>query len=263
MSLRLFVVISLLFISITGAHAEKMHPVLEKFVQDGMKVDYLGKMHGMDGWVILKGDKVQYAYSTKEGGFVLGMLFGPDGNLVTGEQLKSYKARMGGEINGAAKNNDGTEKAEQFFKETEDANWVRIGSKTAPYIYAFVNAKCGNCHNFWSDIEPYVSQGMVQLRLIPFGNAKGNRSGGVALLGSRDPEAVWKKLASGDDSVFNQSVISKMGHLYKKIDANNNLLSKWGLSGVPFIVYKTPKGKEIKVISGQPKNIMLLMADFN
>lgn len=97
------------------------HPELNKFEEQGGKVEFLGAELGLDGWLLLnKAGDPSYAYTTPEGGLVIGMLVGPDGKIKTRDQLVAYQDRIeGGQAAVPGAVDAVTSKAEKLYAETE------------------------------------------------------------------------------------------------------------------------------------------------
>lgn len=273
---------------VAPAKAQTLHPVLKKFQDEKQaKVEFLGNQSGLDGWLITGkndagADIVQYAYSTPMGGIVLGIMFGPDGEVVTVKQLEAYRERMkaGGQgsvplenltkgmeapkstaVADPALNVDKAAKAEKFYALTEGANWVQIGKKDAPYMYVFINMTCEHCLTHWKLLKKYVDDGTLALRLVPFGAVDQNRKLGAALLASPQPDKLWRDFASGNVAAL--TVDGATDETLKKMDRNTALFGEFHLrSGPPFSIYRAPADGKIKAVMGRPENIMMLIADF-
>lgn len=248
------------------ADEKKRHPELDKFVtQDGGTVEFLGNAYGLDGWVVITKDgHPKYAYTTPEGGLVVGMLVGPDGQIVTRDQLIAYKERKEGsqkavDLTKVAEVGGTVSKAERAYADIEKANWVRLGDEKAPYLYIFMNVNCEHCQLYWQDLQSYVRTGALQVRFVPFGSQPANREGGAALLSADDPKAAWEKYIGGDKTVLAADKI-KPGAL-DKLDANTKLFAKWEMKGVPFSMYRKPLDGVITGLVGRPENKMIVIGD--
>lgn len=276
------------------ARAQDMHPVLKKFQDEKKaKVEFLGRDHGLDGWLITGkndagADIVQYAYSTPEGGIVLGVMFGPEGEVTTVKQLEAYRERMKSGGSGAVPleklakgmeppksltgpqegeaappelKSDAVPKAEKFFALTESSSWVQIGKKDAPYMYVFFNVTCDHCVNYWKSLKKYVDDGTLGLRMVPFGTSPRNKTLGAALLAASDPEEAWRGFVGGNAAALDEKAAS--AEMLRKIESNTALFGEFSLkSGPPFSLYRSPVDGKIKAIMGKPDNIMMLIADF-
>lgn len=264
---HLLIVAAFCLAAVSVARAEEkpsgIPPVLEKLKQSGSVVEFMGNLYGLDGWLVHgKDGAAQYAYTTAEGGLLLGVLFRPDGTNATAEQVKALKARAEGGQNalpGAEKSVAAATKVEQLYAAVEKAAWAAVGAKEAPYLYVFMNTDCEHCHKLWSDLAPALQGGQIQVRLIPFGKVQRNREGGAALLSVDDPKLSWDLHIKGDKEALAPAKI-KPGML-DRVDANTALYDSWKLAGVPFTLYRKPATGEIMALPGVPSNIMLVLAD--
>lgn len=111
MTIRSFIIAALMagtFVFSSGAQAADLHPVLKQLKDEkGAKIEFIGHDSGLDGWMVTAkndagADVIQYAYTNKEGGLVLGILFGPDGNATTVDQLARYRDKTKGGKAGAS-----------------------------------------------------------------------------------------------------------------------------------------------------------------
>ena len=255
--------ISIIFFS-SSSHAEKKlsseHVVLQDFEKAGGKVDFLGNSYGLDGWLVVNPEgRVQYVYTNKEGALVIGMMFAPDGEMETLNQIKAYKARAEGSqsaIPGAEKS---TSKAEKIYAAIEKANWITIGDKSTPYIYVFLNTTCEHCHKLWNMLSGAVKNKQIHIRFIPFGFSDDNKDGGAALLSSNEPYKTWEDYIAGNKSVLDKKNATKLN--YARIEANNKIAKELALPVVPFTAYRKVSDGSVTAIAGVPENPMLLLAD--
>ncbi len=257
-------ILSILILPNTAKASSEIHDVLKSLkTMHEFEIEPIGRAYGMDGWALIKGDKVEFAYTTPEGGIIMGALFGPDGDSVTAKQLEQYRNKKDAdEIPGvSAEQVKNSPKAEQFYQESEKANWFKLGKDDAPYIYVYMNAECVHCHEYWNKLASHVEEGTLQVRIIPFGNLDLNKENGSALLGMGDKAAAaWIKRAKGDASLIDKAQATPAN--LAKIKQNQDLAVKWNLQSTPFTIYRSPQGSKIKVVLGQPDNILLLLSEF-
>lgn len=260
----LFLAALLLVAAPAGSDNVPIPEALKKLQEDGRMISYMGHAYGVDGWRIAgkDGSNSQYAYTTPEGGILLGILMAPDGTSVTNEQLKALKARMDGgqeALPGAEDAQTTSVRAEKLYADVENSGWARTGDVKAPYLYMFINTLCAPCQQVWKDLEPVVKSGRLQVRLVPFGKQDENRKSGASLLSVDDPAAAWNALMRGDEEALSVKHI-KPGAI-STVDMNTTLYRKWNLRGPPFMIYRRPNDGQIMVVAGQPENMMLILAD--
>lgn len=246
------------------AQAENTPPdVLKRMEDAGAKIDFLGHEYGVDGWRISpKEGNASYAYTTPEGGVLLGILLDSKGGSVTNRQLKAMKSiREGSQkaLPGAEKSSSASIRAERLYAEVEKSGWTAAGDITAPYLYLFVNTLCDHCQRLWENLQPSIRSGQLQVRIVPFGRVEENRITGAALLSVDDPAAAWNAYLRGETAALGKDKI-KSG-MIDKVDANTDLFGTWGMQGPPFTIYRRPADGQIMVVPGVPENIMVVLAD--
>jgi thiol:disulfide interchange protein DsbG len=238
------------------------NPAFKKFLDEGGRMEFLGNAYGLDGWLLIhKDNKLTTIYTTPEGGLIKGGLFDPSGQPVTAQQIQAFQARMNGAqgaVPGAERG--GASKAETVYAKVEKANWVRVGSKDAPYLYMFINVGCAHCQELWKKLQPAVKAGTLQLRIVPFGEKELNRDGGAALLSVDKPGDAWQEFIDGkQDSLASDKI---KGDARKQIDANTKLVQQTGIPGpLPFTIYRKLTDGTVTAIVGEPDNIMVVQAD--
>jgi thiol:disulfide interchange protein DsbG len=238
------------------------NPAFKKFLDEGGRMEFLGNAYGLDGWLLIhKDNKLTTIYTTPEGGLLKGGLFDPSGQPVTSQQIQAYQARMNGAqgaVPGAEKG--GASKAETVYARIEKANWVRVGSKDAPYLYIFINVGCPPCQDLWKKLQPSVKSGSLQVRIIPFGEKPENRMAGAALLSADKPGDAWQEFIDGKPDALGKDKVR--GDALKAIDANNELVEKTNIPApYPFTIYRKLTDGTITAIAGLPDNIMVVQAD--
>ncbi len=243
---------------------ELRHPELEKFKSEGGDVEFIGHAYGLDGWLLTRKDiPPRTAYTTPQGGLVLGNLVNPQGEVETMSQLHALKAKMEGSqeaIPGAEEPSSNVSKSERFYATVEKkAAWVQAGKQDAPYLYMFMNVNCDHCKEYWKALEPAVKAGRLQVRLVPFGQAQANREGGAALLSSADPGAAWSDYIAGKQNALAKE--KAVDGSLAAIDANTRMVKTFGLAKTPFTIYRRPDDGKLTVIAGKPSNMMLLESE--
>jgi thiol:disulfide interchange protein DsbG len=278
-SYGLFFALLLLFALPMSVQAqEKVPPLpapLENMVKDGAQVRYLGKQYGMEGWIAILRGQEQYFYVTPDReAFLMGLMFNKDGKMVTlnqvqklqleeGETLDAFaspaevepspfEAIASGEVDKAFKT-----PAEQLFADIEGSNWVRVGQPDAPVVYSFIDPQCPYCHEFIKDLRgDYLTNGMVQVRMIPVGFRDETRAQAAFLLSVPSPQDRWFRHLDGDESALPvSSSINQQG-----VQKNLAIMQSWKLNVTPLSVYRAKNG-EVKIVQGRPKDLPAMLAD--
>lgn len=276
--IRVFVVLLALAAPTAAmAQTEKLPAVpaaIQDLVDRGAQIRYLGKRHGMDGWITIYQGQEQYYYVTPDKeGFVMGVLFDKSGDMATVEQVRKLQEQDGDILDfltmdkpadsasrtpsSVADTQNFKSPAEKMFADIENSNWIALGNKDAPVIYSFVDPQCPHCHDLMADLrKDYIEKGLIQVRIIPVGFTEQSLAQASALLASPDAEARWYKHLDGDKAALPiDPKVSTQG-----IQKNLALMQAWKFTVTPLSVYKGRDG-EIKIIRGRAKDLPALLAD--
>jgi hypothetical protein len=248
---------------------------LKQFKQAGADVNYIGRLYGLDGWLITKDTAVEVVYTTLDGqASVVGLLYGPEGNLVTAGQLEAAKQKglvlpnttAGKPAAEAVSVPPGTQPGEtpgsageRLWADAGASTYITIGAKTAPVLYIFVDPRCHYCQGYWQDLNASPqTMAAVQLRLIPVG-ILGPDSVQIAqqVLSAPDMAAAWKAVEKVDYSTLPKTIAPDAA---AKLEANRQLMIKYGFGGTPYSVYRGKDGK-VKIVAGVPTNLAQVIGD--
>lgn len=249
--------------------------VLEALAERGAQFRYLGREHGMEGWIAIYQGQEQYYYITQDKkAFVTGLMFGEDGRPITIDQVKTLQA-SGGDVldlltsaNPAATETPAPKSvvetaqvktpAERMFADVENSNWVRLGNEAAPVIYSFVDPNCPHCHDFINDIRQknYIEQGVLQIRIIPVGFIEGSLAQSAFLLAAPDAPDRYLKYLDGDK----EALPAKGDISTQAVQKNMALMQAWKFSVTPLTAYRSKSG-EIKIVRGRVKDLDAMIAD--
>jgi len=249
---------------------------LQALADRGAQMRFLGREHGLDGWIAIYQGQEQYYYVTQDGkAFVTGLMFGDDGRPITIEQVQQLQAQSGDVLDLLAEASPQTETpatdsiasiaqsvtqktpAERMFADIESSNTIKLGSTSAPVIYSFVDPQCGHCHKFIDELRNgYLDKGVVQVKLIPVGFQEGSLAQAAVLLASPDAEERFYKHLDGDkDALPAKNDISTQA-----IQKNMAVMQAWKFNVTPLTVYRS-KGGDIKIVRGVVKDIPAMIAD--
>lgn len=248
---------------------------LQVLVDRGAQARYLGKRHGMDGWVTIFQGQEQYYYVTPDGqGFLMGLLFDKDGQMATMQQVRDLQAQNDDvldiltvdkpQVQSLSEVKQETDDAfayktpaERMFADVENSNWIQLGATDAPVIYSFMDPQCPHCHDFMGDLkENYIDKGLVQVRVIPVGFREETLSQAAFLLAAPDSEERWYKHLNGDST----ALPAKSGTNTQGIQKNLALMQAWKFNVTPMTVYRDKAGK-VKIIRGRAGNMSDILAD--
>lgn len=276
--IRFYMIVFLAFM-ITPSHVNaqsgqpNMPDVIKTLLDEGAQVRYLGKSHGLDGWITIKSGQEQFFYVTPSGeALVMGLLFDKSGKLITFDQIKSLREKEGDTLDLFAMDNmapDPRENignqispefktpSEQLYSDIETSNWISLGDKEAPYIYTFIDPQCPHCKSFLNDLRKgFIEAGSLQVRIIPVGFREDTRAQAAFLLAAPDPEKRWFRHMDGDSNALPITPnINQQG-----IQRNLSIMQSWKFNATPMTVYRSAEG-DVKIIQGRAKNVAAVVQD--
>lgn len=243
----------------------------------GAQVFYMGKYESLDGWVLIRGTQPEFYYATSDGkALVMGFLFNGDGQLLTGQQLKTLSETQKDGIAGILASGlagvpeagpDAAEApaaapgkvtaAQRLLQEMQAAPGMTYGQDGKPVFYAFIDPNCAHCQAFLKSAEPYVAAGDFAVRMIPVGFDDKSKKQAAFALAAADGAARMVAYAKGDADVL--PVMADFDTA--AIDANLAIMRSWHLTGTPIIVYTAAKSGEIKLVRGRPLDMPGAVAD--
>ena len=277
-SMRPLLLLTLFFILPSAAIAQDKLPevpeALQILVDRGAQTRYLGKKHGMEGWITIFQGQEQYYYVTPDGeGFLMGLLFDKDGTMATMEQVRDLQNQSDDVLDFLAvdKADDNITKAiretneafeyktpaERMFADIENSNWVKFGADDAPVIYSFMDPQCPHCHDYMGDLrKDYIEKGLIQLRMIPVGFREETLAQSAFLLAAPDAKERWYAHLDGDTS----ALPAKSATSTQAIQKNLALMQAWKFDVTPITIYRGKDGK-VKIVRGRASNITDILAD--
>ena len=277
-SMRPLLLLTLFFILPSAAIAQDKLPevpeALQILVDRGAQTRYLGKKHGMEGWITIFQGQEQYYYVTPDGeGFLMGLLFDKDGTMATMEQVRDLQNQSDDVLDFLAvdKVDDNITKAiretnevfeyktpaERMFADIENSNWVKFGADDAPVIYSFMDPQCPHCHDYMGDLrKDYIEKGLIQLRMIPVGFREETLAQSAFLLAAPDAKERWYAHLDGDTS----ALPAKSATSTQAIQKNLALMQAWKFDVTPITIYRGKDGK-VKIVRGRASNITDILAD--
>ncbi len=247
----------------------EMPKPIQELVNQGAQVRFLGRDHGLDSWITVKGGQEQYFYVLPDkSAFVMGLLFDASGKLITVQQVKKLQQQgdtlldtLADDATAQNPNPAADEKlkspSEQLYADIEGGNWIPLGQAGAPVAYAFIDPQCPHCHEFIKAIRStYLDKGLLQLRLIPVGFKDETRAQAAFLLATPNPQDRWFKHIDGDAS----ALPAKSGINDQGVQRNLAIMQSWQFSVTPMIVYRG-KDNTVKLVKGRPKDLEAFIDD--
>ena len=237
----------------SAAHPDDVPATIAALRARGARTFALGERGGLAGYLVELADGGAYAlYLTPDGHAVAGLLYAPDGTLLTGGQLAAVRgaagpggaldaegraARPGTDasvrtaraVEGAGAESD----METRFKRSASAFGFTLG-RTGPLAVLFADPGCRWSRSAAARLGQQALAGRLRLRVVPvglLGAASARTAAGIA--SSPDPAAAW----------FGGDVPPPHPEGGTRIARNNALYEAWGETGVPLIVRRDARGR--------------------
>ena len=227
----------------------------------GAQLMPLGARGGLAGYLVTPADGAGYSlYVTTDGYGVAGLLYGPDGTLITGDQLAAMRGEnrpagtepssasgapdpaanvggAGGRDSGASTEaatpdrSTGVSRA-ALFERSASAFGFTLGER-GPLVVLFGDPGCPWSRSAVARIGREAMAGKLRLHVVPvalLGAASAHRAARIAA--SSDPAQAW---FARDDGPAGR-------HARDRIARNNALFDTWGERSVPLIAHRTMHG---------------------
>jgi thiol:disulfide interchange protein DsbG len=137
------------------------------------------------------------------------------------------------------------------WTELGKASWIAEGAtKPKRIVYVVTDTECPYCHKLWVATQPLLAGGDVQVRHIVVAVISPNSLGrAAAIFDAKDPQAAMHRheVNFGHSPIQPESPVTPA--TAKRIEANNALMQRLGVSGTPATFYKDAEGK-IRQIDG-------------
>ena len=227
-----------------AAHGTEEPAVIAALRAKGARVLALGERGGLDGHFVELGDGDAYSlYLTPDGHAVAGLLYGPDGTLLTGDQI----AVAGGQRNPnnvvptddpallahAYDEGRAVPAAEALFERSGAAFGFNLG-RTGPLVVLFADPGCRWSRSAVARLGGPALDGRLRLHVVPVGvlGAASAREA-VAIASAPDPAMAW----------FERTDAAGSAEGGRRIARNNDLFDAWGLGSVPLIAWSGFDGR--------------------
>lgn len=270
-----------------GAQQEPPLPKpLEIQRNNGAQPYYLGRFETLDGWVMVREGQPEFYYATPDGrAVVMGFLFDGQGNLITGEQLKTIDmakkktiadivaptaapqnqpavpapdaatAAAPQQLQATPAANGGP--SEMLMAELDGAAAMVFGDATKPTFHAFIDPNCSHCRQFLREMEPFANAGKLAIRIIPVGYDDRSMAQGAYALAISDGAKRFVELAKGSDKALEPPA----GIMTETVSNNRKIMTNWRFDATPIIVYRAFGTNEVKIIRGRPLDPAAVVKD--
>lgn len=193
---------------------------------------------GLLGWVVKEAreGKEVIIYTSADGKILIaGMLLDERGENLTAKFGEQYLSKP-----------DHTPAFNAFQKE---ATPVLVGDAKAPAeITVLLDVNCGYCKLMHRLVQPAIAAGELRVRYIPVGIlGPTSVDKASALMQSKDPLAFMNAAAT-----TGAPEASSAKEFTAKVQANTDLMKKYGFNGTPAVFYKAKQGDTLVVSTGLP-----------
>jgi thiol:disulfide interchange protein DsbG len=228
-----------------GARAEDYPKQIEMATQGGGKVvQTFQAASQLKGWVLSKGGRYTLVFTTPDGKtLIVGELIDDSGKNLTAEYARQYLPKP--------------DLAALFPELEHSANLVE-GARKSPksVIYVFFDPNCPFCHLTWKALQPYEKAGL-QVRWVPVAYLMQTSPGkAAAILEAKDRTAAFRQNEEKYNEERHEGGIDPLSkpsaNTVRQLQANNELMQKFGAFGTPALVWKDSQGK-IQMKSGLPR----------
>ena len=143
-----------------------------------------------------------------------------------------------------------------LFSTLEKTDAVTEGA-TSPkrILYVFFDANCWYCHLTWKALQAYEKAGL-QVRWVPVAYQKESSTGrAAAIMQAKDRVAAMRENETGYRAESYDGGIAPVKAskvLAAQLDANFELMDRFGVSGTPGLVWKDETGR-VRVRTGMPR----------
>ena len=214
--------------AVGAAGAGDAPALIEALRGNGAAATSLGETSGLDGWLVERPGEAPYTvYLTDDGHAVLGLLYAPDGTLLSDRQIE---AAPGGAAEEGTMASPGTREAD-LVDRAAAAFGFTLGA-AGPEVAVFADPECGFSRAAVAALGERALDGGLRLRVVPvalLGAAAARRAAGIAA--SPEPALAWF------DDAFPPTAAGA-----ERIAANNALFDAAGGTGTPLVVWRTGTG---------------------
>ena len=147
----------------------------------------------------------------------------------------------------------------ELWQRMEKASWILDGKKDAPQIiYVFADPFCPYCKAFWSEAQPWVKAGKVQLNtlLVAFLNPNSGRNAS-AILNAEDPVSAWRDYELSGGKTLPKTQGDTSHATFNILQQHQKLMDSLGANATPAIYYLNAKN-ELQQVVGMPDEKQLL-----
>lgn len=148
---------------------------------------------------------------------------------------------------------------QQMWERLNKTQPLKEGADTASKkVFVFADPFCPYCKKFWSEAQPWVKAGKVQLNtlLVAFLNPKSGPHA-TAILNAADPVVAWKEYELSGGKTLPKYEGNTSRETFNQLQQHQTLMDDLGASATPAIYYMNDKN-ELQQVVGMPDQKQLL-----
>ncbi|TCD25330.1 thiol:disulfide interchange protein DsbG [Lelliottia amnigena] len=148
---------------------------------------------------------------------------------------------------------------QQMWERLNKTQPLKEGADTASKkVFVFADPFCPYCKKFWSEAQPWVKAGKVQLNtlLVAFLNPKSGPHA-TAILNAADPVVAWKEYELSGGKTLPKYEGGTSRETFNQLQQHQTLMDDLGASATPAIYYMNDKN-ELQQVVGMPDQKQLL-----
>lgn len=219
------------------ASAADVPALIAELRGNGAVATALGERSGLEGWLVERVGEAPYTiYVTEDGHAVLGLLYAPDGSLLSDRQIEAALRRAAVGVGGGDTGEEGRMASPaiggaDLVDRAAEAFGFTLGAR-GPQVAVFADPECGFSRAAVAALGERALDGALRLRVVPvglMGAAAARRAAGIAA--SPEPALAWF------DDAFPPTAAGA-----ERIAANNALFDAAGGTGTPLVVWRTANG---------------------
>jgi thiol:disulfide interchange protein DsbG len=146
----------------------------------------------------------------------------------------------------------------EMWKKLNAAHPLKEGAENAPRkVFVFADPFCPYCQAFWTEAQPWVKAGKVQLNtlLVAFLNPASGRNA-AAILNAKDPVTAWREYELSGGKKRPQAEGTASRETVKIVQNHQTLMDSLGASATPAIYYLNEQN-ELQQVVGMPNEKQL------
>lgn len=136
---------------------------------------------------------------------------------------------------------------------------LKEGPDTAPRkVFVFADPFCPYCKAFWSEAQPWVAAGKVQLNtlMVAFLNPKSGRNA-TAILNAPDPVSAWREYELSGGKKLPRFDGATPRETFNLLQHHQQLMDSLGANATPAIYYMNERN-ELQQVVGMPEEKQLI-----